>query len=45
MHQLLRPFVVAAAALLFAQFAVAQEAVIRKNIAERMPDFPPIDSE
>lgn len=26
-----------------AQFAVAQEAVIRKNIAERLPDFPKID--
>ncbi len=28
---------------LFAQFAVAQEAVIRKNLAERLPDFPKID--
>jgi len=34
----------AAAALLFAlHFAHAQEAVIRKNIAERLPDFPKID--
>jgi thiol:disulfide interchange protein DsbC len=32
------------AALLFClQAAVAQEAVIRKNIAERLPDFPKID--
>jgi thiol:disulfide interchange protein DsbC len=36
--------IVAALALtLFAQSALAQEAVIRKNIAERMPDFPKID--
>jgi thiol:disulfide interchange protein DsbC len=34
----------AAAALCFcAQFATAQEAVIRKTIAERLPDFPKID--
>ena len=26
-----------------AQFAAAQEAVIRKNIAQRLPDFPKID--
>ena len=30
-------------AALFMQGAVAQEALIRKNIAERMPDFPKID--
>ena len=30
-------------AALFTQSAVAQEALIRKNIAERMPDFPKID--
>ena len=30
-------------AALFAQGVVAQEALIRKNIAERMPDFPKID--
>lgn len=29
--------------VLFAQFAAAQEAVIRKNITERLPDFPKID--
>ena len=28
---------------LCAQMAAAQEAVIRKNIAERLPDFPKID--
>ena len=28
---------------LFGTVAVAQEAVIRKNISERMPDFPKID--
>jgi thiol:disulfide interchange protein DsbC len=31
------------AAALIAQSALAQEAVIRKNIAERLPDFPKID--
>ena len=30
-------------ATLLAQAATAQEAVIRKNIAERLPDFPKID--
>src|SRR5689334_18044754 len=41
-----KPFlsVVAAAVLsLSASFAVADEAAIRKNIAERLPDFPKID--
>jgi thiol:disulfide interchange protein DsbC len=33
----------AAAALVLAGAAVAQEAVIRKNITERLPDFPKID--
>ena len=33
----------AAALCLCAQFAAAQEAVIRKTIAERLPDFPKID--
>lgn len=32
-----------AAFALATQFAVAQEAAIRKNIAERLPDFPKID--
>jgi len=31
------------AVVLFTQGALAQEAVIRKNIAERLPDFPKID--
>ena len=31
------------AAFMFGHAAVAQEAVIRKNIAERLPDFPKID--
>ena len=34
---------VSLAVALFAQGALAQEAVIRKNIAERLPDFPRID--
>ena len=33
----------AASLCLCAQFAMAQEAVIRKTISERMPDFPKID--
>ena len=33
----------ALASLFIAQAAFGQEAVIRKNIAERLPDFPPID--
>ena len=43
MKTLLRLAVAAGIAALFAQAAVAQEAVIRKNIAERLPDFPKID--
>ncbi len=39
----LRPVAGLAALLFCLQAAVAQEAVIRKNIAERMPDFPKID--
>ena len=39
----LRSLLALAAFTLAAQFAVAQEAVIRKNIAERLPDFPKID--
>ncbi len=43
MHKLIRFALAASVAALFAQAAVAQEAVIRKNIAERLPDFPKID--
>ena len=46
MQQLLRRIAIAAFAvftLALGQAAVAQEAVIRKNIAERLPDFPKID--
>jgi thiol:disulfide interchange protein DsbC len=43
MNKLLRLALAAGIAALFAQAAVAQEAVIRKNIAERLPDFPKID--
>jgi len=39
----LRSLLALAAFALAAQFAAAQEAVIRKNIAERLPDFPKID--
>ena len=39
----IRPVVALAALLFCLQAAVAQEAVIRKNIAERLPDFPKID--
>lgn len=38
-----RPLVAAAAALLFSGVAVADEAAIRKSIAERLPSFPKID--
>ncbi len=38
-----RLLVVLAASLLGASFAFADDAVIRKNIAERLPDFPKID--
>jgi thiol:disulfide interchange protein DsbC len=43
MNKLLRLALAAGIAALFAQAAVAQEALIRKNIAERLPDFPKID--
>jgi thiol:disulfide interchange protein DsbC len=43
MNKLLRLALAAGIAALFTQAAVAQEAVIRKNIAERLPDFPKID--
>ena len=39
----LRSLLALAAFAVATQFAVAQEAVIRKNIAERLPDFPKID--
>ena len=38
-----RLLVVLAASLLGASFAFADDALIRKNIAERLPDFPKID--
>ncbi|MEQ1682362.1 MAG: DsbC family protein [Burkholderiaceae bacterium] len=43
MNKLLRLALAAGIAALFAHAAVAQEALIRKNIAERLPDFPKID--
>ena len=43
MRVLARTLLAAGLAVLFAHAAVAQEAVIRKNIAERLPDFPKID--
>ena len=46
MQQLVRRVVLAAlafSALALGQAAFAQEALIRKNIAERLPDFPKID--
>lgn len=46
MKQLVRRSVIAALAVCafaLGQTAIAQEAVIRKNIAERLPDFPKID--
>ena len=43
MNRLLRLALATGIAALFAQAAVAQEALIRKNIAERLPDFPKID--
>ena len=43
MNKLFRMAMAAAIAALLAQAAVAQEALIRKNIAERLPDFPKID--
>ena len=42
-QQLARRAVIAAFALALGHAAFAQEAVIRKNIAERLPDFPKID--
>jgi thiol:disulfide interchange protein DsbC len=43
MTKLLRSTMALALAALFAQAAFAQEALIRKNLAERLPDFPKID--
>ena len=43
MRSVVTSFVAALASLFIAQAAFGQEAVIRKNIAERLPDFPPID--
>jgi thiol:disulfide interchange protein DsbC len=43
MKTFLRPTLAIALAVTFAHAAFAQEAAIRKNIAERMPDFPKID--
>ena len=43
MNKLFRSALAVGIAALVAQAAVAQEAVIRKNIAERLPDFPKID--
>jgi thiol:disulfide interchange protein DsbC len=42
-HYPLRPLGLLAALALSAPLALAQEAAIRKNIAERLPDFPKID--
>lgn len=43
MNTLVRSALVAGIAALFAHATLAQEATIRKNIAERLPDFPKID--
>ncbi len=43
MTTLLRSTIALALAATFAQAACAQEALIRKNLAERLPNFPPID--
>ena len=43
MKNLLRSTMALALVALFAQAAFAQEALIRKNLAERLPDFPKID--
>jgi thiol:disulfide interchange protein DsbC len=43
MHKSLVTLIASLILLAFGQAALAQEAVIRKNIAERMPDFPKID--
>ena len=42
-NPIVRPAAALAALLFCLSAAVAQEAVIRKNIAERLPDFPKID--
>jgi thiol:disulfide interchange protein DsbC len=42
-HALARALAIGLASLLLANAVLAQEAVIRKNISERMPDFPKID--
>ena len=43
MHKLLLSVVASAVLALSAPFAMADEAAIRKSIAERLPDFPKID--
>ena len=43
MKRLLRSTMALALALTFTHAAFAQEALIRKNLAERLPDFPKID--
>ncbi|HEY9238296.1 MAG TPA: DsbC family protein [Burkholderiaceae bacterium] len=43
MNTLLRSTLAASITLTFAHAAFAQEAVIRKNLAERLPNFPAID--
>ena len=43
MKALLRSALALALAATFAHAAIAQEAVIRKNLTERLPDFPKID--
>ncbi len=43
MHKPLIPLVASLALAVFVHGATAQEAAIRKNIAERLPDFPKID--
>ena len=43
MRKFLKPLFVLCVAAMCVQAAFAQEALIRKNIAERLPDFPPID--
>lgn len=43
MHKLLRAVAALALSALLLPAAFAQEAVIRKNLAERLPDFPKID--
>jgi thiol:disulfide interchange protein DsbC len=43
MHKRLLPLLALVACSLFVPFASADEAAIRKNIGERLPDFPKID--